>query len=272
MSLVKLKIAGLSMHTTKINLGKNSHANLDSLPYRYGITYEDSVDIEIISNKPPRKNKTQGRFQVDGYYTCPLSGNKIDGKFVYGSSGSSAPFIVTVMDNIKCSTDLSTAVKEYRLAGRITVDDIKGSLHKQHMDGSIRTHVHLHDAIDALKGRSPNSDVEIQKAHNKDKLIGTRVPEDNPGEEYGEFPGILEDVKMEIWYGKDTICLYFKNEKYPRKCNFNTDGNIFERQAAYSNFKGEEVKTTVWNSKEEPGKYKGIGERAWFNNVKLIGD
>ena len=54
----------------KVRIQKKGHANLDSLPFRYGITFNEDTFLELV-NVTNRSDEKEGRYHIDAYFLHP---------------------------------------------------------------------------------------------------------------------------------------------------------------------------------------------------------
>ena len=117
----------------------DEHANLDSLPLRYGVTYEQNTTISLTNIVSDQLQKN-GRNRIVASFTDNEK-EYGQGVFVVDKSDSRGFFLVTCWRNdrnIETEHDLSECMTTNRKAGYITTNQIQ-SWHENYMSGELKT-------------------------------------------------------------------------------------------------------------------------------------
>lgn len=121
----------------------DKHANLDSLPLRYGVLFREDTWINIHRNSPLRQNKVPGRLDCEGFFDDPVTGEKHYGFFVISPNGSNSYELITVMNKSnKTEEGLSNAIQYLRKDQAISPEWLK-SKYKLYKSGQLKSHSDL---------------------------------------------------------------------------------------------------------------------------------
>ena len=170
-------------------LPRREHANMDSLPFRYGIHLRENSYLKIthISDIKPGKREgfveMNGTFQTeDSWLSAPPQ--RYDGRIVLLKSSAARDFkVVTIWRNdVDDEYYLSELIKRLRKAGHLTPNDLL-EFHPRYESGELVTMEALFLAV-VSKGSNPElTDVELDRIRSE----------------------IEEDYAAEITHKTDTI-------------------------------------------------------------------
>ena len=137
----------------KAKVQKNGHANLDSFPFRYGFTYDNTERLEL-TNVRNKGDIVDNRYHIDANFVNPNTDKTEQGHFVMLNDRENT--VVTVwganMDG-KEETRLSETLRSARIRGKINTDDMV----KMH-SLKIRS---LDEFIDYLAIKSSTKEIEV---------------------------------------------------------------------------------------------------------------
>lgn len=144
-----------------VYVARKDHANMDSLPFRFGVHFRRDTLLELFNVSDCRMDSQQGdRFHVDASFLDPDSQNGLvhRGHFVL-LDGNVAPKVVTVWrtEDVVTETHLSELIRNLRRDGIVAVADLL-RLHPEHVSGGLRSAAQLFarlvsDRTEADRGR-----------------------------------------------------------------------------------------------------------------------
>ena len=108
----------------KVKIQKKGHANLDSFPFRYGVTFEEDTFLEI-GNVTNRRDETEERYHIDAYFLHPKKGHKVKGHFILVNDKDNT--VVTVWrsnEDSLAETKLSETIRSARKRGKVSTADL----------------------------------------------------------------------------------------------------------------------------------------------------
>lgn len=250
----------------------DQHANLDSLPLRYGFSLEPELkyerkalkifEIENLYSDRTHNNRVHltANFHGPENQLCKghiIIGRKedLDGKDIFSAEFQTLPFLVTVWPErhgftADMETELSATLKDMREKNLISVSDLI-TMHPKYLEGKITNYG---DVINSL------ADIKAQKVIEGLKLNAFLKPQ--PGEKISNStPMTLIDVNIESYVDrsgmdKENICLQFKESSIIRRNNWSKG---FEaRLELCRKFIGKKVFTDSW---------KHYDSNKWFQNI-----
>jgi len=154
------------------DLYANEHANMDSLPFRYGFQYPRDKTIELYKASDWEK-QTNDRYKVTASFQ-DVRGNEQRGTFILMKTQSPILKVVTIWRNDqKNEFYLSELMTRLRKDKKITALDLI-DLHPRYMSGELVTMSALFDALlmkkgSALKETDPDIEEKI-KAKYEDQI------------------------------------------------------------------------------------------------------
>lgn len=155
-----------------VDLYANEHANMDSLPFRYGFQFPRNTTVELYSASN-WEQQTSYRFKLNASFR-DLQGNEHSGTFILMKTQSPLLKVVTVWRNDqKNEFYLSELMKSLRKDKKISVKDLI-DLHPRYLSGELVTMSALFDALlmkkgSALKETDPDIEEKI-KAKYEDQI------------------------------------------------------------------------------------------------------
>ena len=135
----------MSFDNMNIDVIAREHANMDSLPFRYGIHFKFNTTLNIYNIKY-RQTQPNGRLKLNANFLDP-DGNEQFGHFILVNTGFQNLKLVTVWRNDQDNEFyLSELMKRLRKAGRISVNDLL-QLHERYISGELTTMDALFSAL-----------------------------------------------------------------------------------------------------------------------------
>lgn len=163
---------------------RKDHANMDSLPFRFGVHFKRDTFLEVSDVSDRREDSRRAdRFHVNANFRDPDSPNGPvhRGHFVL-LAGSVTPMVVTVWrtEDVETETHLSELIRNLRRDGIVAVDDLL-RLHPEHVSGRLRSAAQLFarllsDRTEADRGRL---DVAAQQAREDAQRLLDEIAEAN---------------------------------------------------------------------------------------------
>ena len=168
-----LKDTLTSSSTVQVFLPANQHANLDSLPFRYGIHFQHDQYLQLskLSNFAPGKDEgfivLDANFSIKGDFQKNQQ-EEYHGRFVLlkQSHGDKGFKVVTVWRNeSRDEFNLSELMKSLRKAGKLSPSDLL-ELHPRYLSGELNTIDKLFDTLvnQGIAASMSSTDLEIIKA------------------------------------------------------------------------------------------------------------
>ena len=151
----------------KVIVQAKEHANLDSLPLRYGFTYDGDTIINLINIKKNEKQKN-GRFRIVAEFTDD-NGKRGDGTFIVDSDDPRGNILVTVWrnENRHAEEGLSDTMVSFRKENLIKTQNLI-NWHPRYLDGQLTSKDDLLKII--LEELQPSTE-QIEKLNKeKDRL------------------------------------------------------------------------------------------------------
>ena len=265
----------------KVKIQKNGHANLDSLPFRYGVTFEEDTFLEI-GNVTNRRDETEERYHIDAYFLHPKKGHKVKGHFVLVNDKDNT--VVTVWrsnEDSLAETKLSETIRSARERGKVTPEDF--ILMNERGLGTID------DFIDFLTEKMSKEEIEdVQKdaaeqierlsnalaelAREKAMLISEleNLTKDayDPRNSGGDWnPGIFTICPDSVRWGKkgkfnqDAVFITLEDENGNRfDVANNWERGLESRYEQAKLLEGHQIKYSTW----------GSYSKDWFKNIKSV--
>ena len=163
---------------------RKDHANMDSLPFRFGLHFKQDTFLEVFGVSDCREDsRSADRYHVNANFRDPASQNGPvhRGHFVL-LAGTATPKVVTVWrtEDVETETHLSELIRNLRRDGVVAVDDLL-KLHPEHISGTLRSAAQLFarllsDRTETDRGRL---DLAAQKAHEEAQRLLDEVAEAN---------------------------------------------------------------------------------------------
>jgi len=265
----------------KVKIQKNGHANLDSLPFRYGVTFEEDTFLEI-GNVTNRRDETEERYHVDAYFLHPKKRQKMKGHFVLMNDEHNT--VVTVWRSNEDSlseTKLSETIRSARVRGKVLTEDL--ILMYERGLGTID------DFIDFLAEKMSKEEIEVfqkdaeekierlsnalsELAREKALLISEieNLTKDayDPRNSGGDWnPGIFTICPDSVRWGKkgkfnqDAVFMTLEDDKGNRfDVANNWERGLESRYKQAKLLEGHKIKYSTW----------GSYSKDWFKNIKSI--
>lgn len=144
-----------------VDVVKHEHANMDSLPFRYGIHFEKTVQLDLFNCKNFVWQNKDIKFEVEANFVG--NNGKIEkGLFIIMYTDFPNPKVVTVWRNeIQTEHHLSTLLTGLRKEGKLTPYDFL-KLHPKYLSGEANTFFKLSQEIHKLSDISLTNN-EIKK-------------------------------------------------------------------------------------------------------------
>ena len=117
----------------------DDHANLDSLPLRFGVTYEQNTTITLTDIEVEAR-QNNGRYRITAGFKIPDK-EYAKGTFIVDKDDPRGNFLVTCWrndGNIKTELHLSECMKANRIAGYINTNQLL-NWHEKYLSGELRT-------------------------------------------------------------------------------------------------------------------------------------
>lgn len=158
------------INSLNADLYANEHANMDSLPFRYGFQYPRDRTIELYKASDWEQQKND-RYKVTASFQ-DVRGNEQRGTFILMKTPSPILKVVTVWRNDqKNEFYLSELMKNLRKDGKIRVSDLI-DLHPRYLSGELVSMSALFDAL-VMK-----ADVNLnERDHDIEEKIKTKYEE-----------------------------------------------------------------------------------------------
>jgi hypothetical protein len=149
------------MPTKTVKIFKNRHANLDSLPLRYGFNFPETTSLTLnFDSKTLEEGKKPGSYSIFAEFTNPET-KKTEKGFFYLINNFKKNLLDEVMTVIAERTitehHLSAVMKSLRESGKITVTELI-QMHPIYISGKIKKHA---DLVDYLADKK--SKIELEK-------------------------------------------------------------------------------------------------------------
>jgi hypothetical protein len=142
----------------EVFVGQKSHANLDSLPFRFGIFFEANAEMRLknIKNRRPAGGDAE---KLEADFTVKNT-EFLDVTFVIVETGHRNPKVITVYKGEdKEERLLSKALERYRTTGKLTTNNLL-ELHPRYKSGELRTFNALADIVDEIGKEQLLKDLE----------------------------------------------------------------------------------------------------------------
>ena len=274
----------------KVKIYKKGHANLDSFPFRYGVTFEEDTFLEIgnVTNRRDEKNvtnrrdETEDRYHIDAYFLHPKKGHKVKGHFVLVNDKDNT--VVTVWrsnEDSLAETKLSETIRSARERKKIAPEDLI-LMHER----GLRT---IDDFIDFLAEKLSKEEIEvvqkdaaeeIAKLSNalgklakerdllKSKLENLTKDAYDPRNSGGDWnPGIFTICPDSVRWGKkgkfnqDAVFITLEDENGNRfDVANNWERGLESRYEQAKLLEGHQIKYSTW----------GSYSKDWFKNIKSV--
>lgn len=265
-----------------VTVAKDEHANLDSLPLRFGFNFveDTTIELNVISSKPDKNHSN--REVLNATIHSPLTGLLEHGFFVVQTiSQDSYKKLVTVWRNgIETEAGLSDLLRSMRSNGMIDVSWLKQK-HAHYKAGKIRTSADLIDIL--VRERAAPSNAEVEAKYDLEKKDAKELEESiqraeaqitqerqqalNKGSHLLEnSPDVLWDVEENQFYrGSSCTVLSMSNgtKWYMKTSTFDKNNDVTEKAKSLI---GNKVKITSWDPFNQPGKWSS---QFYFRNIYL---
>jgi len=266
----------------KVRIQKKGHANLDSLPFRYGITFNEDTFLELV-NVTNRSDEKEGRYHIDAYFLHPKKGQKIKGHFVLLNDKHNT--VVTIWrsnEDSLAETKLSETIRSARERKKIAPEDLI-LMHERGL-GTID------DFIDFLAEKMSKEEIEVVQKDAAEQIARLSNALSELAKEKALLISEIENLTKEAYDPRNsggdwnpgifTICP--GSVRWGKKGKFNQDavfitledenGNRFDvannwergLKSRYEQAKlleGHQILYSTW----------GSYSKDWFKNIKSVG-
>ena len=256
----------------------DNHANLDSLPLRYGFTYQPDLgfkskklrlfDLGEMVVDPDFSNRRHvlASFEDDngeirrGHFILVRNGDFMSSDFI-NTVPKSQIFVVTVWPeyqnfNEEKELQLSNTLRDMREKKQVTVSDLI-EMHPYYLEGRIWTHGDLISVLTDLKVKKRDRNV-VDISIQSEKTLSSKSPLNNFDE---TKPMILKNVYTKVFLNKageeiNNICLQFEGISTEMRNNWSR--GFEKRLKLCESLIGKEVITSTW---------KSYNSQVWFQSI-----
>ena len=288
-----------------VNINHLEHANLDSFPLRYGFTFSENTQLEILCDpstlKPDKNPKYKNRYNIVAKFINPKNNLTERGVFYLINNQKNKNYlndkVVTIIryfDERETEHHLTEVIRALRDSRDITTEElikidsfyqflvlIKLLVEKKTAEEVLRIQAIADKAIEKfekLKHEIDNLNAVIIDLEGKNIEIQNELDAYKKQERIANMQGstqtlervkILEAVNTEIMH-RGSSCTELVMEDgtrlYMKTITFDRDLQV---TAKAKTLVGRKVKTSCWDPIREPGKWSSQG---YFRNVYALSD